>query len=354
MNYRFDKIPPPPTVESFQEQYRWNYRVFELLNGVIKQLASNISVVPVSSITATDVQGAVEQLIALTEAHKSRHEKGGADEISVSGLSGLLADEQTPLAHKTSHENGGVDELNVEGLSGELADQQPPKVAGSDTHVQYNDNGVIGGAAAVRYDKATGTLRIGGATDYTEIEADGTLKFAGDGTAWDDSMVPANAFRGGVTSLTFDALTTNVYSYRMDLNDEAHLIVQFPHSLKVGSVVSPHIHLVNKNAIGATGYNVAFDFKYIWANINGVFAAEQQELNVKQSFQNASALTHKMLAFSSITPSAAQGGISSIFACSVKRVAASTEPYNTNDIFTLGFDIHFEKDTVGSREPASK
>ena len=28
-----DRIPPPPKTESFQEQYRWNYRVFELLNG---------------------------------------------------------------------------------------------------------------------------------------------------------------------------------------------------------------------------------------------------------------------------------------------------------------------------------
>lgn len=31
--------------------------------------------------------------------HNERHENGGADEISVAGLSGLLADQQTPLAH---------------------------------------------------------------------------------------------------------------------------------------------------------------------------------------------------------------------------------------------------------------
>jgi len=44
-------------------------------------------------------------------AHKTSHQDGGSDEISVTGLSGLLADGQTPLAHKTSHQSGGSDEL---------------------------------------------------------------------------------------------------------------------------------------------------------------------------------------------------------------------------------------------------
>jgi len=58
--------------------------------------------------------------------HAATHENGGADEISVLGLSGLLADGQTPLAHAASHQNGGTDELNVAGLNGQLADDQPP------------------------------------------------------------------------------------------------------------------------------------------------------------------------------------------------------------------------------------
>lgn len=134
MTYRFDKIPPPPKTDIFQEQYRWNYRVFELLNGVVKLLATEVEVTPIDSITATDVQGAVEQLITLTEAHKTRHQNGGADEISVAGLSGLLADSQTPLDHASSHQNDGDDEISVAGLSGELADDQPPKAHGNEKH----------------------------------------------------------------------------------------------------------------------------------------------------------------------------------------------------------------------------
>lgn len=56
--------------------------------------------------------------------HSARHENGGADEISVAGLSGTLADAQTPSAHASSHQNGGGDEVSVAGLSGLLADDQ--------------------------------------------------------------------------------------------------------------------------------------------------------------------------------------------------------------------------------------
>jgi hypothetical protein len=57
-----------------------------------------------------------------------------AEQISVAGLSGLLADSQTPLAHDTSHENGGTDEISIAGLSGEAADNQPALTHGNERH----------------------------------------------------------------------------------------------------------------------------------------------------------------------------------------------------------------------------
>ena len=44
-------------------------------------------------------------------AHKATHENEGADEISVAGLSGKLADAQDPVAHAASHKNGQTDEI---------------------------------------------------------------------------------------------------------------------------------------------------------------------------------------------------------------------------------------------------
>jgi len=59
-------------------------------------------------------------------AHHATHENGGMDEVSVAGLSGLLADEQDPLDHAADHQLGGGDEIDVTGLSGALADPQTP------------------------------------------------------------------------------------------------------------------------------------------------------------------------------------------------------------------------------------
>lgn len=49
--------------------------------------------------------------------HASTHENGGADEISVAGLSGALADPQTPSTHASTHSDGGSDEITIEGLA---------------------------------------------------------------------------------------------------------------------------------------------------------------------------------------------------------------------------------------------
>jgi hypothetical protein len=53
----------------------------------------------------------VEATIAAagTPAHASTHANGGADEVSVAGLSGVLADNQNPVAHASGHTDGSDD-----------------------------------------------------------------------------------------------------------------------------------------------------------------------------------------------------------------------------------------------------
>lgn len=84
------------------------------------------------------------------KAHSTSHKNGGSDEVAVAaaaanaipkaGAGGKLASgwisevlayadlTDDPYAdHSARHENGGADEISVAGLSGELADGQPPK-----------------------------------------------------------------------------------------------------------------------------------------------------------------------------------------------------------------------------------
>ncbi len=89
--------------------------------------------------------------------HASDHQNAGSDEINVTGLSGLLADDQNPVDHATDHENGGGDEIDVTGLSGLLADEQDP--------LDHATDHQAGGGDAIQLDNLAPT------DDNTDLDA---------------------------------------------------------------------------------------------------------------------------------------------------------------------------------------
>jgi len=148
----------------------------------------NDTLVGGSQVTTTYDDGAGALTITIdapTQAafddHSTRHESGGADEMSVAGLSGDLADEQDPKAHAGEHENGGVDELNVSGLSGVLADAQTPQTEAVQdivgALVQANGN------ISVTYDDAGNVLTIDTAALNTEEVEDAVAALVTAGNA---------------------------------------------------------------------------------------------------------------------------------------------------------------------------
>jgi len=64
-----------------------------------------------------DIDNEVEVLLLAPPTHGDSHEHEGTDEISVAGLSGELADAQTPKAHKTSHQSVGSDAIKIDDLA---------------------------------------------------------------------------------------------------------------------------------------------------------------------------------------------------------------------------------------------
>jgi len=189
------------------------------------------------------------------------------------------------------------------------------------------------------------TAKFGGTANYTEFEDDGTMVKRGDATVFNDSQVPPTVFRTGGTSLVLAELTTGIYAHRFDHSDVIHFNVQFPHSMKLNSTIKPHIHLVNKAAIVGAA-SITFTFTWTWANINSSFPATNDSTKII-SFADAPALTHKLLSFDAITPVTGQGGLSSILIGLLTRVQTG---YETANIFHMGFDIHYEIDTLGSRQ----
>lgn len=80
-------------------------------HGLLKKLDN-------SSVHFLDGQGNWSTPSGFTPAsHHVSHEDGGSDEISVTGLSGLLSTAQTPIAHNTTHQSGGSDSIKLDDLA---------------------------------------------------------------------------------------------------------------------------------------------------------------------------------------------------------------------------------------------
>jgi hypothetical protein len=193
------------------------------------------------------------------------------------------------------------------------------------------------------------TAHIGGATDYAEFEADGTLKLNGAATVWDDVVVslgnikaPAadpptwTAYRGGELPL-FGATATNVLYFN----------AQIPHSYKEAGDLSFHVHVAYPNAnTGDSRWQVT----YSWANIDGTFGA-QTTVAVTVAAPGV-ADSHTLHHIATITGTGKT--ISSCLICSLSRLGADGADTYASGIYAVSADFHVEKDTIGSRTDTTK
>jgi len=81
-------------------------------------------------------------------AHAEQHQDGGADELDVTDLAGVLLENQHPEDHAANHQVAGSDVLNVAGLSGLLADAQTPAAHSATKHDQTVEATANKGAAS--------------------------------------------------------------------------------------------------------------------------------------------------------------------------------------------------------------
>jgi hypothetical protein len=149
----------------------------------------------------------IDDRFLITAAHGATHQNGGSDEFSLAGMSGLLADAQTPLAHVSTHENGGSDELNVGGLSGLLSDQQNP-LAHAASHVRTGLDEIDGDKLDIDY-VPTNYTRTTTPPQVTNVE-ELTAHLAGIDAAIVGAGVPAHAAtheNGGVDEISVAGLS---------------------------------------------------------------------------------------------------------------------------------------------------
>ena len=82
------------------------------------------------------------------------------------------------------------------------------------------------------------------ATDYSQFEADGTLKFNGAATVYNDIIINAGNLRGGGTPPSFLAFQNNIWQvcFQNSVSDIVYGSFELPHGYMEGTDLEVHLH----------------------------------------------------------------------------------------------------------------
>ena len=189
--------------------------------------------------------------------------------------------------------------------------------------------------------------KFGTDTDYTSFEADGTMVMSGCAVVWDDIFFPLTTAKQGQTDKPpFD---TNEIGFLYPSADTSHIMyitAQFPHSMKIGSDIEPHVHWKQTQS-----GSPVFKMDYKWFDIGGTVPVNFTTYTMStRAITWTSGSVHQL----SYNPTPISGssitGVSSIMLIKLYR----DDNAYTGDCVTYQFDIHYQKDTLGSRTELNK
>lgn len=202
------------------------------------------------------------------------------------------------------------------------------------------------------------TATFGTSANYTEFESDGTIKFNGDATVWDDlRILPSQFDRPGTTDPTIQdwqpggsGTTFKVWCFNQ--GQAGYFTIQIPHGYKTGTNLYAHVHWTpHTRGNEENGKTVAWKLDYSWANINGNFGASA----TIDMTDTCDGTDHKHQMTPEISITGTDKSISSMLVCKIYRDATDNwVGTGANGPALLELDFHYQLDTVGSREQSSK
>lgn len=211
-----------------------------------------------------------------------------------------------------------------------------------------NNVGITGGdISGVNLSGVTisGSITIGTEEGYTLFEEDGTIIFSGSATVWDDIFFPLVTAKQGQTDKP--AFSTSEIAYlfpQADTSASMLIVAQFPHTYKRGSDIGPHVHWKQTQS-GSVVYKMA----YKWFPIGGQIPDSwETHTMATPAIPYTSGSIHQLNYGNKISGSmleSTETGVSSIMLIKLYR---DDNTYTGNAV-TYQFDIHFLKDSIGSR-----
>ena len=183
------------------------------------------------------------------------------------------------------------------------------------------------------------------------------VTYVGDRYVWDDlrvsiasARVPTAAPPNWAQVNDDGAASTGVFAYHFDDGENVFFTVQFPHSYREGSSITPHIHFQTTTDVDPAD-NFKIGLEYQWVNINDDMPTDTTIITKDISTGVDSLGKHQIGAFDEVSGTGKK--ISSVMLCRLYRAAADSDNYGGQVIIT-DFDIHYQKDTHGSRSSTSK
>lgn len=278
--------------------------------------------------------------------HDDRYDPlGTGAAITLNALGGVattdyrLSDPRAPLITNQAEITAALasdDELAIHDLSASAVRKTPL-------------SRVITWLVAVLQD-GTRALRLGGADNYAEFAADGTLRLVGTATTYDDLVggIAAAVTSGPGVSLN-NAEQTLDFVASANLSDYAWLAFQLEHRWKAGSVIYPHLHWEQ-----AAAQSPNWLIQYRWQRQG------QEKTTAWSNYKaNTPAFTWTTATLDQISYGAGIAAPTGYGISDILQVRLLRDSANASGLFTgadayaatarvTSFDIHIECDALGS------
>lgn len=189
--------------------------------------------------------------------------------------------------------------------------------------------------------------------NYSEFEEDGTLVAHGDATTWDDINVSSLALGTGASAPTIvNIASSTIRSYAFNgstsVIDELHGSLELLHNYEEGTNIIPHVHWMPRTNDSG---NIKWQLEYIWINNNGVPMSSSTTISVVVP-SGGVAWIPKITPFDEIVGSGKI--IGSRFVFRIFRNPMDSEDTYSNDAVFTDFGVHYQVNSLGSRQPYIK
>lgn len=298
--------------------------------------ASDIPNTPSGSISSSTVQLAINEL----DSEKQPKDETLTALANLDSTKGIVVQTGTDTFTKRTivGTNNQVVVTNGTGESGDptLSLPQDIHTGANPTFANITASGLSKGA----------TGHFGGSSNYSEFESDGTLKFNGDATVWEDIDFPIIIRLTGANIPTLEVLQGNITAPQWQVDDynicEGQELI---HQWKEGSRVYWHIHIIT-NGVDTTDRFLKWEVEWFWVNVDGQLSASDTQSVEYTIPANTPTKTMKVISIYDWIPIG--GKITGHVYARLKRIA-STGTAPTNNPWCTMLQLHVECDTLGSR-----